>query len=36
MPWLVGGLLRRGLSKPDIARIMGGNFLRVFAANQVL
>lgn len=36
LPWLVGGLLRRGLSKPDIARIMGGNFLRVFAANQVL
>lgn len=35
LPWLVGGLLRRGLSKPDIARIMGGNFLRVFAANQV-
>jgi membrane dipeptidase len=32
MPLVVGGLLRRGLSEPAAAKVIGGNFLRVFAA----
>jgi len=34
LPWLVGGLLQRGLAQADIAQILGGNFLRVFAAQR--
>ncbi len=30
LPWLVGGLLRRGFSEEDTAKILRGNFLRLF------
>ncbi len=30
LPWLVGGLMRRGLSEEDLAKFLRGNFLRVF------
>jgi membrane dipeptidase len=30
MPLLVGGLLRRGMPEDDLAKLIGGNFLRVF------
>jgi membrane dipeptidase len=29
-PWLVGGLLKRGLSQSDTAKLMGGNILRLW------
>ena len=29
-PWLVGGLLKRGMSKEDTAKLMGGNILRLW------
>lgn len=31
MPLVVGGLLRRGMSEAVLAKVVGGNFLRVFA-----
>ena len=31
MPLLVGGLLRRGVPDETLAKVIGGNFLRVFA-----
>jgi microsomal dipeptidase-like Zn-dependent dipeptidase len=31
MPLLVGRLLQRGLPKETLAKVVGGNFLRVFA-----
>jgi len=34
-PWVVGGLLKRGWSEEDIAKVIGGNFMRVFKAVQV-
>ncbi len=35
MPFVVGGLLKRGWSEADIAKIIGGNFMRVFNEVQV-
>jgi membrane dipeptidase len=35
MPWVVGGLLKRGWSEEDVAKVIGGNFMRVFKAVQV-
>jgi membrane dipeptidase len=32
MPLIVGALFRRGFSRDEVARIIGGNFLRVFEA----
>ena len=34
MPLITQQLLNRGYSKKDIRKILGGNFLRVFEANQ--
>lgn len=34
MPLITKALLERGYSKKDIQKILGGNFIRVFAANQ--
>lgn len=34
-PWVVGGLFKRGWSQEDVAKVMGGNFMRVFRASQV-
>ena len=31
MPLLVGGLLRRGMPEDALAKLIGGNFLRVFS-----
>ena len=31
-PWLVGGLIKRGLSDVDVMKIMGGNFMNVWEA----
>jgi membrane dipeptidase len=33
-PLITKGLLQRGYSKKDIRKILGGNFIRVFTANQ--
>ena len=33
MPLIVGALLKSGISENDLAKIIGGNFLRLFAAN---
>ena len=33
-PLITKALLERGYSKKDIRKILGGNFLRVFEANQ--
>ena len=33
-PLITKGLLERGYSKKDIRKILGGNFLRIFEANQ--
>lgn len=33
-PLITQGLLQRGYSKSDVRKILGGNFLRVFLANQ--
>ncbi len=30
LPLLVAGLMQRGMQKPEIAKIIGGNFIRVF------
>ena len=30
MPLIVGALLKRGVAEDDVAKIIGGNFLRVF------
>ena len=35
MPLITEELLKRGYSKKDIAKILGGNFIRVLKANQV-
>jgi membrane dipeptidase len=34
MPLITEELLKRGYSKKDITKILGGNFIRVFKANQ--
>jgi len=34
LPLFVGGLAKQGLSESDIAKIIGGNFLRVFGENS--
>jgi membrane dipeptidase len=34
LPQITKELLRRGYSKDDIRKILGGNFMRVFAANE--
>lgn len=34
LPWFVGGLFQRGLSDSDVAKVVGGNFMRVFRAAQ--
>jgi membrane dipeptidase len=34
LPLITKALLERGYSKKDIRKILGGNFLRVFEANQ--
>jgi membrane dipeptidase len=34
MPLITEELLKRGYSKKDIYKILGGNFIRVFKANQ--
>ena len=33
MPLIVGALLKSGMNENDVAKIIGGNFLRLFAAN---
>ncbi len=35
MPLIVGGLLKRNMSKKTVAKIIGGNFLRVFAQTSM-
>jgi len=35
LPLITKGLLQRGYNKNDIRKILGGNFIRVFSANQV-
>ena len=35
MPLITEELLKRGYSKKDITKILGGNFIRVLKANQV-
>jgi membrane dipeptidase len=32
LPWFVGGLFQRGLRNNDVAKVIGGNFMRVFRA----
>jgi len=34
LPVYVAGLLKRGMQEPEVAKLIGGNFLRVFAAVQ--
>ena len=34
MPLITEELMKRGYSKADIFKILGGNFIRVFKANQ--
>jgi membrane dipeptidase len=34
MPLITQELIKRGYSKKDIHKILGGNFIRVFKANQ--
>ncbi len=34
LPLYVAGLLKRGMHEPEVAQLLGGNFLRVFAAVQ--
>jgi membrane dipeptidase len=34
LPLFVAGLLKRGIQEVDVAKLIGGNFLRVFAAVQ--
>jgi membrane dipeptidase len=34
LPVYVAGLLKRGMHEPEVAQLLGGNFLRVFAAVQ--
>jgi len=34
LPWFVGGLFQRGLHEDEIAKVVGGNFMRVFRAAQ--
>jgi membrane dipeptidase len=34
LPLYVAGLLKRGMHEPEVAKLIGGNFLRVFAAVQ--
>jgi membrane dipeptidase len=32
LPLYVAGLLQRGLHEPEVAKLIGGNFMRVFAS----
>lgn len=34
LPHYVAGLLKRGLHEAEVAKLVGGNFLRVWAAAQ--
>ena len=34
LPLYVAGLLKRGLHEPELAKVIGGNFIRLFAAQQ--
>jgi microsomal dipeptidase-like Zn-dependent dipeptidase len=34
LPLYVTGLLKRGTHEPEVAKLIGGNFLRVFSAVQ--
>jgi membrane dipeptidase len=34
MPLITAELVKRGYSEKDINKILGGNFIRVFKANQ--
>ncbi len=34
LPTFVAGLLKRGMGELEVAKLIGGNFLRVFAAIQ--
>lgn len=34
MPLITEELMKRGYSKSDILKILGGNFIRVFKANE--
>ncbi len=36
LPVFVAGLLKRGMAEPEVAKLIGGNFLRVFAAVQAV
>ena len=33
LPLIVGALLERGMSEADIAKVIGGNFVRVYEGN---
>lgn len=35
LPVFVAGLLKRGMHEPEVAKVIGGNFLRIFSAVQV-
>lgn len=35
LPVFVAGLLKRGMHEPEVAKLIGGNFLRLFAAVQL-
>ena len=36
LPYFVAGLTQRGVSEPDVAKLIGGNFMRLLAAVQAV